>query len=99
MILDIRGPAGADRGSAVLDKATAWKLGFALLKWSGSEAAALAASGIYAPYCSALAALRAIVARVNGVWDDPDLMEFGPLSTESADVEEIAKLVLDRVKG
>lgn len=33
--LDIRGPAGAFRGSAVIDKATARKLGAALLQWSG----------------------------------------------------------------
>jgi hypothetical protein len=33
--LDIRGPAGAFRGSAVIDKATAKKVGAALLQWSG----------------------------------------------------------------
>ena len=35
--LDIRGPAGAYRGSAVIDKATAGKLGAALLKWAGGD--------------------------------------------------------------
>ena len=34
--LDIRGPAGAYRGSANIDKATAGKLGAALLKWAGA---------------------------------------------------------------
>jgi len=33
--LDIRGPAGAYRGSATIDKATARKVGAALLQWSG----------------------------------------------------------------
>lgn len=32
--LDIRGPEGAYRGSAIFDKATAGKLGAALLKWA-----------------------------------------------------------------
>ena len=35
--LDIRGPEGAYRGSAIIDKATAGKLGAALLKWAGAE--------------------------------------------------------------
>ena len=35
--LDIRGPAGAYRGSAVIDKDTAGKLGAALLKWAGMD--------------------------------------------------------------
>lgn len=33
--LDIRGPAGAYRGSAIINKGTAGKVGAALLKWSG----------------------------------------------------------------
>jgi len=37
MVLDIRGPEGACRGSAVLDKATAGKLGAALLIWAEGE--------------------------------------------------------------
>ena len=41
-----------------------------------------------------VAALKAIVARINGVWDDPDLVALGPLSTESADIEQIAKLAI-----
>jgi len=32
------------------------------------------------------AALRAIAARVNGVWDDPDLIAFGPLGMMDVDV-------------
>ena len=35
--LDIRGPAGAFRGSAMIDKATAGKLGAALLIWAEGE--------------------------------------------------------------
>ena len=47
-----------------------------------------------------LAALRAIVARINGVWDDPDLMLFGPLSTNAlADVEWIAKETIAKARG
>ena len=45
-----------------------------------------------------VAALKAIVARINGVWDDPDLMAFGPLLTESADVEQIAKLAIAKTR-
>ncbi len=45
-----------------------------------------------------LAALRAIVARINGVWDDPDLMVFGPLTTESADLEAIASQAIAKTK-
>ena len=33
--LDIRGPVKAYRGSAIIDKETAGKVGMALLKWSG----------------------------------------------------------------
>ena len=33
--LEIHGPQGANRGGAVIDKATARKLGAALLKWAG----------------------------------------------------------------
>jgi hypothetical protein len=32
--LDIKGPAGADRGSAIIDRETARKVGVALLQWS-----------------------------------------------------------------
>lgn len=32
-----------------------------------------------------LSALKAIKARINGVWDDPDLMAFGPLSANGDD--------------
>ena len=35
--LAIFGPQGADRGGVVLDKATAGKLGAALLKWAGAD--------------------------------------------------------------
>lgn len=35
--LEIHGPAGASRGEAVMDKATAGKLGAALLKWAGNS--------------------------------------------------------------
>ncbi|TSA08039.1 MAG: hypothetical protein D4R73_09285 [Deltaproteobacteria bacterium] len=45
-----------------------------------------------------VSALRAIVARISGVWDDPDLMAFGPLSATDYDVEEIAKLALTKIR-
>lgn len=35
LLMEIKGPAGADRGGAIIDKATAEKLGAALLKWAG----------------------------------------------------------------
>ena len=37
VLMEIRGPAGASRGAALIDKATAGKLGAALLKWAGVQ--------------------------------------------------------------
>lgn len=37
LCVGIQGPAGADRGAVVIDKATAGKLGAALLKWAGEQ--------------------------------------------------------------
>lgn len=34
---------------------------------------------------AAKAAVRAIIARIKGVWDQPDLKAFGPLSTSTLD--------------
>ena len=40
----------------------------------------------------ALAALRAIVARITGEWDHPDLMAVGPLTADSnQDILRIAR--------
>lgn len=36
-------------------------------------------------------ALRAILARVDGVWDDKDLVSFGPMETFVEDIKRIAK--------
>ena len=47
-----------------------------------------------------LAALRAIVARINGVWDDLDLMSFGELLPDTeADIEIIASQAIAKAKG
>ena len=35
--LEVAGPKGAVRAAVVIDKATAWKLGAALLKWAGVD--------------------------------------------------------------
>ena len=43
-----------------------------------------------------LSALRAIAARVNGVWDDPDLIAFGPLSGCDDDCLSIANEALEK---
>ena len=43
-----------------------------------------------------LSALRAIAARVNGVWDDPDLIAFGPLSGCDDDCLSIANKALEK---
>ena len=41
------------------------------------------------------AALKAIVARIDGVWDNPELVEIGPISTDTiSDVHRIAKNAL-----
>lgn len=39
-------------------------------------------------------ALRAIKARINSVWDDPDLMSFGELHHEHYDIERIIDIAL-----
>ena len=41
--------------------------------------------------CPAQRALRAIVARVEGRFDDPALLAFGPLTNTTNDVREIAR--------
>lgn len=42
----------------------------------------------------AKSALRAIIARIKGVWDDPDLMAIGPLHSDPMyDVLRIAESV------
>ena len=47
-----------------------------------------------------LAALRAIVARINGVWDDPDLLAFGELLPDTeADIEAIASQAIAKARG
>jgi hypothetical protein len=43
-------------------------------------------------------AIRAALARVNGVWDDPDLVACGPLSSlASLDVQEILESALENL--
>lgn len=37
---------------------------------------------------------NAIKARLNGIWDDEDLMSFGPLASEAEDITRIAKTFL-----
>lgn len=45
------------------------------------------------------ARLEAIIARIEGVWDNPALLEFGPLSTDTlADVMYIARSFRTRRK-
>jgi len=45
-------------------------------------------------------ALRAIVARINGVYDDPDLLTIGALFPDAEeDVVRIAKAVLIHTRG
>lgn len=39
------------------------------------------------------AAIRAIVARIQGEWDQPDLVSFGPLGDTQDDVLRIAQSV------
>ena len=46
--------------------------------------------------CEAVRALRAIIARYEGRWDQLDLVEFGPLSTAGEDMYAIAKRGLRR---
>jgi hypothetical protein len=43
----------------------------------------------------ALKSLNAIVARIDGYYDNPDLKEFGPLGFKDDDIKAIAKKALD----
>ena len=46
--------------------------------------------------------LEAIIARIDGEWDNPALIKFGPLSISSGqnnDVKLIASNALDKIKG
>lgn len=54
LTLDFHGPEGAERGSAVIDRVTAWKVGFALLKWANGADA-------YDPLGDLLAACEAVI--------------------------------------
>ena len=45
-------------------------------------------------------AIRAIIARIDGVFDDPDLLAFGPLHIDKmVDVKEISNAALICVEG
>ena len=47
-----------------------------------------------------LAALEAIEARISGIWDNPALVAFGPLSTNTdADCLAIARAAIAKAKG
>lgn len=47
-----------------------------------------------------LAALQAIKSRINGVWDDPALMAFGPLSVNGDDdILELATAAIAKATG
>ena len=39
--------------------------------------------------------LRAIKARIQGIWDDPDLMEMGVLDSQAGDILSFIEKVLD----
>lgn len=54
------------------------------------------AEEVKAPVADPASALRAIVARVNGEWDQPDLVAFGALGDLSADVLRIAAAAIPR---
>ena len=65
------------------------KIGLALV-FGDTEEEATANARLIAAAPELLDALQAIAARINGVWDDPALMAFGPLSLDSD--EDILKL-------
>jgi hypothetical protein len=46
-----------------------------------------------------LGALRAIDARVNGIWDAPELLAVGPLGSAPEDVLRIAKAAIAKATG
>ncbi len=47
-----------------------------------------------------LAALKAIIARINGEWDNPELQAIGPLmANESIDIEFLARQAIAKAKG
>jgi len=47
---------------------------------------------------AAISALQAIVAHCDGVWDDPDLMKWGPLEVRASDVRHIAQQTLNMIE-
>lgn len=46
-----------------------------------------------------LSALKAIIARIDGVYDDPDLMNFGGLSDKDSDIKYIASVAIAKAGG
>lgn len=46
-----------------------------------------------------LSALNAIVARIQGDWDHPDLVRYGPLQLASHDCLEIARNAIAKAEG
>lgn len=46
-----------------------------------------------------LSALNAIVARIQGDWDHPDLVRYGPLQLASHDCLEIARAAIAKAEG
>ena len=46
-----------------------------------------------------VAALEAVEARINGVFDHPALLEYGPLSNCNNDCRNIARAALAKAKG
>jgi hypothetical protein len=70
----------------------------------GSARKGIAVDNVVVPLFKAapdlLAALRAIQARIQGVWDDPDLVNFGGLMEDTkADVLDMAQAAIARATG
>lgn len=45
-----------------------------------------------------VSALKAVHARINGIWDNPDLVAYGSLSTITSDIDRIVSHALKTVK-
>lgn len=65
----------------------------------GPEQEGLANARLIASAPELLEALKAIKARMNGVFDDPSLMKYGALSNTSVDVNRIAEEAIAKASG
>jgi hypothetical protein len=65
----------------------------------GSQDEAVANARLIAAAPELISALKAIQARINGVFDDPDLIQCGPLQGPATDIDRIARAAIAKAEG